>query len=121
MSLALCIEWCKAHARMLRWEEEVELLNEEMRRVLAYKEWHNGWWMSQLSMRTGISEDLQEGLTAYACKHAVWDWSHTSKLETKWHPLRKLAIELLEGLPITEVYEYKIEEDNISDDITEEE
>ncbi|PBK83660.1 hypothetical protein ARMGADRAFT_1037662 [Armillaria gallica] len=110
--LALCIEWCKACARMLPWEEEVKLLNEKMRRVLAYKEWHHGWWMSQLGMRMGISEDLQEGLM---------DQSHASELEIKWHPLRKLVIELLEGLPITEVYEYEIEEDNISDDITEEE
>ncbi|KAK0449374.1 hypothetical protein EV421DRAFT_1900069 [Armillaria borealis] len=118
---ALHIEWCKACARMLCWEEEVELLNEEMRRVLAYKEWHHSWWMSQLGMRTRISEDLQEGLTAYAYEHAVQDWSCASELKKKWHPLRKLAIELLEGLPITEVYEYEVEEDDISDDVTEEE
>ncbi|KAG1795019.1 uncharacterized protein HD556DRAFT_1442348 [Suillus plorans] len=27
----LRIEWCKAHARMMRWKEEIELLREEMR------------------------------------------------------------------------------------------
>ncbi|KAF9231029.1 hypothetical protein BU15DRAFT_90993 [Melanogaster broomeanus] len=33
------IEWCKARARANRWAEEVELLSEEMRRVLAFLKW----------------------------------------------------------------------------------
>ncbi|KAF5375829.1 hypothetical protein D9615_008231 [Tricholomella constricta] len=33
---ALCIEWCKSKARSDRWSEEVELLQEEMRRVLEF-------------------------------------------------------------------------------------
>ncbi|KAG2742314.1 hypothetical protein P692DRAFT_20811856 [Suillus brevipes Sb2] len=33
------IEWCKARARAMRWAEEVELLKEEMRRILQFFEW----------------------------------------------------------------------------------
>ncbi|KAG1845839.1 hypothetical protein F4604DRAFT_1884248 [Suillus subluteus] len=33
------IEWCKTRARALRWSEEVELLREEMRRVLQFFAW----------------------------------------------------------------------------------
>ncbi len=36
---ALKIEWSKARARKLQWREEVELVLEEMRRVIAYQEW----------------------------------------------------------------------------------
>lgn len=32
----LRIEWARAQSRVKRWEEEVELLVEEMRRVVAY-------------------------------------------------------------------------------------
>lgn len=34
--LALRIEFCKSKARADRWREEIDLLHEEMRRVLAY-------------------------------------------------------------------------------------
>ncbi|KAG1861320.1 hypothetical protein F4604DRAFT_1684122 [Suillus subluteus] len=33
------IEWCKSHVRALRWLEEVELLMEEMHRVLQFFAW----------------------------------------------------------------------------------
>src|ERR1700722_1694276 len=41
---ALCVEWCKARARALRWTEEVQLLLEEMRRVLQFLEWKSRFW-----------------------------------------------------------------------------
>jgi hypothetical protein len=34
--LALRVEWAKAKARAARWEEEVVLLDEEMRRVIQF-------------------------------------------------------------------------------------
>ena len=30
------MEWVKSRARMMRWQEEVEIVQEEMRRVLAW-------------------------------------------------------------------------------------
>ncbi|KAG1726897.1 uncharacterized protein EDB91DRAFT_1330912 [Suillus paluster] len=38
------IEWCKARARAMRWAEEVELLKEEMRRILQFFEWDAQRW-----------------------------------------------------------------------------
>ncbi|EIW79698.1 hypothetical protein CONPUDRAFT_74066 [Coniophora puteana RWD-64-598 SS2] len=38
------IEWLKACARTKRWEEEVELLKEEMRRVRVFLEHRAQWW-----------------------------------------------------------------------------
>ncbi|KAG1807133.1 uncharacterized protein BJ212DRAFT_1449387 [Suillus subaureus] len=42
------IEWCKARACANRWAEEVVLLQEEMRRVVAYFDWHAMWWDKRL-------------------------------------------------------------------------
>ncbi|KAG2143995.1 hypothetical protein BD769DRAFT_1383033 [Suillus cothurnatus] len=40
-------EWCKSCVRALRWSEEVELLREEMRRVLEFFTWQQAWWEEQ--------------------------------------------------------------------------
>ncbi|KAG1732347.1 hypothetical protein EDB19DRAFT_1831363 [Suillus lakei] len=66
---ALRIEWCKARARAMRWEEEVQLLTEEQRRIIAFLDWQADWWWSQRQRRKPESlEDsgLREGLVAYA-------------------------------------------------------
>ncbi|KAG0694590.1 hypothetical protein DFH29DRAFT_1006208 [Suillus ampliporus] len=66
---ALRIEWCKARARAMRWEEEVQLLKEEQRRIIAFLDWQADWWWSQRQRREPESlEDsgLREGLVAYA-------------------------------------------------------
>ncbi|THU86912.1 hypothetical protein K435DRAFT_593756, partial [Dendrothele bispora CBS 962.96] len=42
---ALCVEWCKSRARMLRWREEVLLLNEELGRMSDYAMWKSEWWL----------------------------------------------------------------------------
>jgi hypothetical protein len=41
---ALRVEWCKSRARAMRFTEEVELLQEEMMRVLRFLEWQEAWW-----------------------------------------------------------------------------
>jgi hypothetical protein len=45
------VEWCKARARAMHWSEEVELLQEEMRRVLQFFGWQATWWDSQREHR----------------------------------------------------------------------
>jgi len=66
----LQVEWAKSRARVGRCREEVLLLKEEMRRVVAFLEWKAAWWMDRRNMRGGtsdvISKGLQEGLSAYA-------------------------------------------------------
>ena len=64
-------EWAQARARTMRWGEEVELLEEEMRRVVVYLRWHLEWWKSQAARRIGCEEGLQLGLCCYAFKQAA--------------------------------------------------
>ena len=44
------VEWAKARARMIRWQEELLLVQEEMQRVIAYHEWRAGWWRERSSL-----------------------------------------------------------------------
>ncbi|KAG1723397.1 hypothetical protein EDB19DRAFT_1898082 [Suillus lakei] len=60
----LHVEWCKARAH--RWEEEVQLLWEEMRRVIAFLDWHAGWWDMQGIQCAFGSLQAREGALAYA-------------------------------------------------------
>ncbi|KAI0073201.1 hypothetical protein K474DRAFT_1722408 [Panus rudis PR-1116 ss-1] len=92
------VDWAKAKARMERWEEEIELLHEEMRRVVAYFQWKANWWDQQKSLRLGDgTPELQAGLNAYALRQAdmfsllaermVSTWYHLvtrDELKTKW-------------------------------------
>ncbi|KAJ3537962.1 hypothetical protein NMY22_g5368 [Coprinellus aureogranulatus] len=48
----LRIEWCKARARVHRWQEECLLLAEEMRRVKAFFEWEISTWDERRSYAT---------------------------------------------------------------------
>ncbi|KAG0693725.1 hypothetical protein DFH29DRAFT_985427 [Suillus ampliporus] len=44
LSTAMRVEWCKARTCANRWAEEVDLVQEEMWRVLAYFDWQGRWW-----------------------------------------------------------------------------
>jgi hypothetical protein len=68
--LAIRVEWCRARARAYRWCEEVGLLGEEMRRVLAYLDWQAGWWLVQGERWDGLPPDRLEGLRAYSHRQA---------------------------------------------------
>lgn len=62
---ALHIKWCKSRARANHWAEEVELLQEEMRRVASFLSWHAGWWEEQVNRRTVLAAPEQEGIEGY--------------------------------------------------------
>lgn len=66
-------EWAKSQARMKRWEEEVLIVEEEMRRVIVYLEWKAGWWREQGILRGKANAgdfDILDGVEAYAQKQA---------------------------------------------------
>ncbi|TEB19287.1 hypothetical protein FA13DRAFT_1802430 [Coprinellus micaceus] len=64
---AVRIEFLKSRARAMRWREEVELLQEEMRRILAFFKFKAEWWFSrQTSTIGGGGLDYEEGFSAYA-------------------------------------------------------
>jgi hypothetical protein len=50
----------------MRWDEEVTLLVEEMRRVRAFLAWHSDWWSQQEARRACEDSFQEEGLKAYA-------------------------------------------------------
>lgn len=74
LSLALQVEWCKAQERATQYEEEIELVVEEMRRTLVFFEWRACEWESRATTPlTGSSEvdsTAAVGVSAYAYKQA---------------------------------------------------
>ncbi|KAJ7260647.1 hypothetical protein C8J57DRAFT_1636746 [Mycena rebaudengoi] len=88
MDEALRIEWAKTRARSLRWSEEVQLLEEEMRRIVQYLEWQANWWTMRVGLREDkINERQQEGYRAYALRQALLKRSLAASFTKKWEPL----------------------------------
>jgi hypothetical protein len=67
----LRVEWSKSQARKMRWEEEVEIIQEEMRRTIVYYEWKEQWWLKQ-NARQASDGSIQHGITAYSQKQAYY-------------------------------------------------
>ncbi|KAG2108875.1 hypothetical protein DEU56DRAFT_874521 [Suillus clintonianus] len=80
------IEWCKSRARALRWSEEVELLREEMRRVLQFFAWQAAWWEDQGKRRVGECAAHAEGLYAYAVRQANLRRRMADDFRILWSP-----------------------------------
>ncbi|KAJ7301433.1 hypothetical protein DFH08DRAFT_978753 [Mycena albidolilacea] len=85
---ALCMEWCKAYARVRRWDEEVKLVKEEVRRVgVTLKYCAVEWEARMRQIPVGAAEWAEweaavegggkwcigraEGAVAYALKQAA--------------------------------------------------
>jgi len=65
------VEWAQCVARADRWEEEVILLQEEMRRVVHFLRWKSKDWVSKAEARAGVvAPVVLSGLSAYARKQA---------------------------------------------------
>ncbi|KAJ7810115.1 hypothetical protein B0H13DRAFT_2248680 [Mycena leptocephala] len=69
---SLRVEWAKTRARAMRYGEEVDLGEEEMRRVPDFLDWRSEWWRSRVGLRAALQpeEALREGHSAYAHKQA---------------------------------------------------
>lgn len=66
------VEWAQCMARADRWEEEVILLQEEMRRVVHFLEWRSNDWLTKVDSRVdAIAPSVRSGLSAYANKQAA--------------------------------------------------
>jgi hypothetical protein len=63
-------EWAKSHAHAARATEEVNLLHEEMHRVLVFLPWKADWWMQQAESRSVLDLSLSEGLQAYSMQQS---------------------------------------------------
>ncbi|KAI9059925.1 hypothetical protein FKP32DRAFT_1613943 [Trametes sanguinea] len=85
-------EWACSKARAERWEEEVILLAEEMRRVVAYWEWQAGWWEEQADRRAHalqgqhLPSDLGDGVRAFALRHVQMFNQLAARCRERWTP-----------------------------------
>ncbi|KAG1765487.1 hypothetical protein EV702DRAFT_67561 [Suillus placidus] len=88
------IEWCKARARAMRWAEEVELLKEEMRRILQFFEWRAQCWDErglEDALHDVVDDDEREGLLAYAKRQASLCRRLAESFRTSWTDTLALA------------------------------
>ncbi|KAJ7506965.1 hypothetical protein B0H11DRAFT_1706458 [Mycena galericulata] len=90
MNEALRIEWAKTRARAMRWTEEVDLLEEEMRRIGEFLAWWSNWWKDCVDQR-GLEDGAQwEGEAAYALRQAALLSGLRNSFLAKWGPLPDL-------------------------------
>jgi hypothetical protein len=81
------VQWATSHARMKRWVEEVELLQEEMRRMVTFLEWRSGDWLDKQDVRLATaSPSIQSGLEAYARKQAAIHHDLAVSFSKLWYP-----------------------------------
>ncbi|KAJ7744329.1 hypothetical protein B0H16DRAFT_1322199 [Mycena metata] len=88
--VAVRIEWAKVRVRSLRWREEVDLLEEEMGRVVRFFFWRADQWKAQVG-RNGHADGPQlEGETAYALRQAVVQMELAEECAEEWESLPEL-------------------------------
>ncbi|KAK7025336.1 hypothetical protein VNI00_016118 [Paramarasmius palmivorus] len=66
----LRVEWAKLYARLRRWQEEVQLVQEEMRRTLISLEWTAKLW-DRRAEDAGFTGIHAEGASSYALRQAA--------------------------------------------------
>ncbi|KAJ6517571.1 hypothetical protein DFH09DRAFT_940379 [Mycena vulgaris] len=81
---ALRIEWAKTRARSLRWAEEVDLLEEEMRRIQQFLLWRSDWWLAKVGARDLEEGPQAEGETAYAMRQAGLQADLCARFAAQW-------------------------------------
>ena len=75
----------------MRWSEEVLLLREEMRQILAFFDWHAQWWDERKNLLMGLRPDEEEGVIAYASKQAHMRRSLRSTYDHMWRSSDELS------------------------------
>ncbi|KAJ7506337.1 hypothetical protein B0H11DRAFT_2219665 [Mycena galericulata] len=74
----------------MRWREEVDLLEEEMRRTGEFLAWRSNWWKDCIDQR-GLEDGAQrEGETAYALRQAALLSGLRDSFLVKWGTLPEL-------------------------------
>lgn len=104
---AVRIEWAKVRARCHRWREEVDLLEEEMARVLRFFLWRSGWWTEQVDQKDSVGPQL-EGETAYARRQAAVQSTLAERFAKEWESLPELIRQGRAG-------ELEVAEDEVED------
>jgi len=73
----------------MRWQEEYLLIQEEMRRTLAWFEWKAGWWEAQAALREVGDPSILTGVSAYAHKQADVTRQMAARYAQHWLPVLK--------------------------------
>ncbi|EIW76562.1 hypothetical protein CONPUDRAFT_76203 [Coniophora puteana RWD-64-598 SS2] len=116
----LRVEWLKSRARTKRWEEEVDLLKEEMRRVRAFLEYKARWWESRAVLdSTGARSDASRpggeeagGVAMAVCTDSpapTWSFLQHQALASgvQAHALRQAHQQRLLRMHFTDLWEKK--------------
>ena len=74
----------KSKARADRWNEEVQLVKEEMRRVLVFLEWKADWWTKEGGRVLNVRPDIADGIRAYAAKQAHINRALARSFKMRW-------------------------------------
>ena len=82
-------EWAQTRARMCRWKEELLIIQEEMRRVLAFFEWRSTWWLYQANLRSHVEPSIRSGIVAYAHKQSSLCLKMAARCAGSWLPVMK--------------------------------
>ena len=82
----LRVEWSKSQARKMRWEEEVQIIQEEMRRTIVYYEWKQQWWLEKNTQETNSEDTIHHGITAYSKKQAHYCMCMAESFAIAWLP-----------------------------------
>jgi hypothetical protein len=80
-------EWAQTRARMCRWKEELLIIQEEMRRVLAFFGWKSSWWLEQANRRLNVESSVQSGVVAYAHKQSAYCLRMAARCAEYWLPV----------------------------------
>ncbi|KAA1479653.1 hypothetical protein DENSPDRAFT_789438, partial [Dentipellis sp. KUC8613] len=85
------VTYAKAQARMRRWKEEIQLLNEEMRRTLVFLQCKGTWWHQRLDVRPDAPHDIKSGLRAYAMRQSLLYNGLARLFKSLWDPILKTS------------------------------
>ena len=85
----MLVDWAKARERAKRFEEEVELCVEEMRRTLLFFSWKASEWERLAELRANSDppppEDILQGLRAYAHRQSAMFRDMVKVFVNDWH------------------------------------
>lgn len=80
------VEWAQCIARADRWEEEVTLLQEEMRRVVQFLAWRSRKWFLRINARAGTTTSVvRAGISSYAKKQESIYRNLAIQFSRCWH------------------------------------
>jgi hypothetical protein len=111
----LKLEWCKARARRDRWKEEVSLLLEEMRRLDSYGQWEANVWDGRKGARAVESQELQEGLTAFASEQRDRRLNRIKSRGKQWVPILEHVHDMVAGKSRSALLEVELDDEEEDD------